>query len=108
MRARSTSAKPIEARLTLVNTSGQSITATINLTTQFQDIEIPLNNFKSGEALLLPRPYPGFLPLIFKGGNAATNLSAMEKVELSAAHNLSASEKEPFGLELERIWLIKK
>lgn len=109
LRARSTSAKPMEARVTLVNTSGQSITTAVNLTTQFQDIEIPLSNFKSGESLLLPRPYPGFLPLTFNGGNAAVDLSAMEKVELTVAYNFSASEKEqPFGLELERIWLIKK
>ena len=109
VRARSTSAKSIEARLTLVNASGQSVTATVNLTTQFQDIEIPLSNFKSGESLLLPRPYPGFLPLTFNGGNTTVNVSAMEKVELTTAHNFTASEKEqPFGLELERIWLIKK
>jgi hypothetical protein len=110
IRARTSNEKPIDAKVSLVNSNAQTVSATVSLTTQFQDIEIPLQNFKPGSSLLMPRPYPGFLPLTFNGGpiNGKFNLLEAERIEITAASGLTDSEKEKsFGLEIESIYLKK-
>jgi hypothetical protein len=59
--------------------------------------------------LLLPRPYPGFLPLWFKGsGNASFKLSEIEKIQVIIGTDVPESEfKKPYSLEVESIWLEK-
>jgi hypothetical protein len=105
---RARSSKPVEATITLVNVYGQSFSAPVKITDQFQEIEIPLMQFKAGKSLLLPRPYPGFLPLAFNGGTGKLELQEVEKVELTAGNNFSSAEKESgLTLEVERIGLKK-
>ncbi|MCW5912640.1 MAG: membrane or secreted protein [Cyclobacteriaceae bacterium] len=108
IRARSSKAQPVEATVTLVNIHGQAFSATITVTNQLQDIEVPLTDLKPGKSLLLPRPYPGFLPLTFHGGAGRFDLKESEKIELTTGYNFTAAEKESaFSLEVERIGLKK-
>lgn len=105
---RARSSKPIEATITLVNVYGQSFSSPVKITDQFQEIEIPLKQLKDGKSLLLPRPYPGFLPLTFNGGIGKFELQEIEKVELTTRNKLSSTEKESgLTLEVERIGLKK-
>ncbi|MBX2915080.1 MAG: membrane or secreted protein [Cyclobacteriaceae bacterium] len=105
---RARSSKPVAATITLVNVYGQSFSAPVKITDRFQEIEIPIMQFKAGNSLLLPRPYPGFLPLTFNGGAGKLELQEIEKVELTAGNNFSSVEKERgLTLEVERIGLKK-
>ncbi|MBX2897690.1 MAG: membrane or secreted protein [Cyclobacteriaceae bacterium] len=105
---RARSSKPVEATITLVNVYGQSFSAPVKTTDHFQEIEIPLMQFKAGKSLLLPRPYPGFLPLTFNGGAGKFDLHEIEKVEITTGNNFTAAEKERgLTLEIERIGLKK-
>jgi hypothetical protein len=102
------SSKPVEATITLVNVYGQSFSAPVKTTDQFQEIEIPFIQFKAGKSLLLPRPYPGFLPLTFNGGAGKFDLHEIEKVEITTGNNFTAAEKESgLTFEVERIGLKK-
>jgi len=105
---RARSSKPVEATITLVNVYGQSFSALVKINDQFRELEIPLAQFKAGKSLLLPRPYPGFLPLAFNGGTGTFSLHETEKVEITTGYNFTSAEKESdLTLEVERIGLKK-
>jgi hypothetical protein len=107
IRARTAETQPRNAKITLTNKDGFSFSAPLTITNVFRDIEIPINDMHSDSALLLPRPYPGFLPLRFKGlGTPAFKLADMEKVQLTVGEDVIESEfKKPYSLEVQSIWL---
>jgi hypothetical protein len=110
IRARTAEAQPAKAKLTLTNRDGLSFAAYITLTNNFQDIEVSLNNLGADSVLLLPRPYPGFLPLWFKGTGtpAAFSLEDIEKIQVTIGSELISSEmNKPYSFEVESIWLQK-
>ena len=110
VRVRTTNPEPVQATLTLINGNCQAVSAGITIGKNFEDMEIPLKNFKPGISLLMPRPYPQFLPLTFDGETVQGNfdLTTAERIEISAAADLPASEMvKPFGLEIESIWFRK-
>jgi hypothetical protein len=110
IRARTVEAQPVRAKITLINKDAFSFSTFITLTNAFRDIEVPLNNLVQDSALLLPRPYPGFLPLWFKAsGSSSFNLSDIEKIQVTIGTDLSESEfNKPYSLEVASIWLEKK
>jgi Cellulase (glycosyl hydrolase family 5) len=107
IKARTTAAKPVYAKLTLINKDGFSYAATFLLPATFTNITVPINEFKPDSCLLLPRPYPGFLPLWFKGSGKAEafRLSGTEKLQLTIRPGNESNK--PYGLELESIQLKK-
>ncbi|MBC7830345.1 MAG: membrane or secreted protein [Chitinophagaceae bacterium] len=110
VRAKTSETRPIKAKITLTNKDAFSFSTFINLNNTFQDLEVPINNLAQDSALLLPRPYPGFLPLWFKGsGIASFALADMERIQVSVGSELHESEfKKPYSLEVESIWLEKR
>jgi hypothetical protein len=53
--------------------------------------------------LLLPRPYPGFLPLWFKpGAMGSFNMQDAEKMQV-----ISFGENKPLDIEVVSVWLEK-
>lgn len=110
VRARTTNTTPIKAKVVLIGQDASSLSAFISLSNDFQDLEIPLNSFVADAALLMPRPYPGFLPLYFKGPNSGNKLKLfdLEKVEITIGSDLAESElKKPHTFDVENIWFQK-
>lgn len=110
IRAKSTTA-PLQSKVTLIFSDGSAISAPILISGEFQNIEIPIRNFKPDNSLLMPRPYPHFLPLTFKSSTAPieVDLSTAEKIEITTGENLTASEKiKSYSLAVEYIRLSKK
>ncbi|MEO8174833.1 MAG: hypothetical protein ABI581_17175, partial [Sediminibacterium sp.] len=66
-------------------------------------------DFTADSALLLPRPYPGFMALRFKAsGTASFKWNDVEKIELTAGTDIPASEfKKQYDIEIGSIWLFK-
>ena len=92
LRARAGETAPLNAKITLVNKDGFSFSIILTLTNDFQDIDVPLNNLKSDSELLLPRPYPGFLPLWFRAsGNSSFNLKDIEKIQVTIGTDISCN-----------------
>lgn len=82
--------KNTSCKIALVDTDGQAYSKTFFVTGAMQ-VEIPLVELRPDDALLLPRPYPGFQPLYFKSSSRKKfNLAAIEKFQLS--HTYSGSE----------------
>ncbi|MDB5193882.1 MAG: rane or secreted protein, partial [Segetibacter sp.] len=108
IRARTDSA-PTQLRLAFITADAAAFAANITLTNSFQDIEIPITNFKHDSSLLLPRPYPGFLPLWFKTSAAGSfKLSELDKMEITFGNNFSpASLNKPVSIEIEYVELVK-
>ncbi len=84
MRARTANDEPVQMKLALITKDAQAFATYPILTNQFKEIEIPLHTLMPDSSLLLPRPYPGFLPLWFKSSsNMPFNLIDAERVEVS-------------------------
>jgi hypothetical protein len=111
IRARTTENGPVQAKIILTNADAISVSVIITLTNSFGDIEVPLTNLIPDSALLLPRPYPGYLPSKFKGDGSAAGfkLSDAEKIEITIGSELSPAEfNKSYSIEVESIWLQKK
>lgn len=110
VRARATGTQPVKAKVVLTNADAISAASWITLTDKFMDIEVPLNNLTADSSLLMPRPYPGFQALWFKGSGSASGfcLQDAEKLEITIGSELPPSEfNKPYGMEIQSIWLQK-
>lgn len=109
IRARTTNAAPVQAKVTLITDDAAGYAANIALNNTLQEIEIPLSSLKSSTLMLLPRPYPSFHPYWFKPGKVeAFNLNQAEKFEITIGEGLSPAEKDkPLSFEVESVWLEK-
>ncbi len=111
IRARSASTKTLKAKVALIFSDGSAVSSFVALSNEFKDAAIPIESFVLDSALLLPRPYPGFQPLLFKVNRSGNkiDLTKAERIEVTIGAGIPSSElKEPFNLEVESIWLKKK
>lgn len=73
-----------KVKIGLIDTDGHFFAREITAGQQFNEIEIPLSELRTDQQLLLPRPYPGFLPLYHQSSTKASfDLLQMEKLEVT-------------------------
>lgn len=97
---RARSPQEVKLKLALITTDAEAYSTSIQLSKDWQDIEIPLSSLQPDSFLLLPRPYPGFLPLYFKTANVSPlDIKKTEKLEIGFSGN------GVVGIEIESIWL---
>lgn len=96
------------ARLVLTTRDAAAYVAEVELGDDLQEVRVPLSAFRPGAQLLLPRPYPSFLPLSFQtAGPATLPLAQAEVLQVllePAATPVPAANPRPF-LDLESIYL---
>jgi hypothetical protein len=81
---RAGSTAPQQLHLTLVTSNGAAFTQNIPVDTAMQEIVVPLTAFKKDRMLLLPRAYPGFMPLYFRSGSAEPfSVNNLDRIQLS-------------------------
>jgi hypothetical protein len=92
-------------RVGLITRDAQAFTAYVTVDSSYRDIEVPLAALVKDSALLLPRPYPGFLPLWFlSAADTPFNLREVEKLELF----IRAGEADrPREVLVETVQLVK-
>ncbi len=99
---------PIKVGFTLSN--GGAMTSVVNLDSTLREIEISIADLQGDKALLLPRPYPGFMPLFLSLNDSEVKLD-WEKIEkIQVAFNLEELEENitnPFQVEIEKLYLKK-
>jgi hypothetical protein len=102
MHARATE-KPVKIEVTLINKDGNGYTAKTSLSAD-QDVQIiNLKDLTEGRMFLLPRPYPGFLPLWYSAKTKKPfSLSEIERIQLLVP--VDGNEEMP-GFELTSITL---
>ena len=92
-----------KVKIGLIDTDAQFFSAEIQTSGRLQDIEIPLSSLKPDHQLLLPRPYPGFLPLYYQGDHKSSfTLSNAEKLELTFGY---ATNEAPLNIAVESVYL---
>jgi hypothetical protein len=111
VRARSTQNAGTTIRLILLTGEGINYSAAIELKNNWQDIEIPFNQFKNNYALILPFSYPQFLPKIWDGKDTANagylSPGKIEYVQIVCDKSSAKinNGKMETGFEIESIYL---
>jgi hypothetical protein len=110
IKARTTNNKPTQLRIALINEHAQAYVAYATLDTIMREIVIPIQRLKPDSMLLLPRPYPGFLPLWFsQPATDKLQLTTIERVEFSFGHDIQITDKDkPYSIEVGSLELRQK
>jgi hypothetical protein len=95
-----TSAQPME--IGLIDKNGTAIAAEINITPNENIWRIPLNEFSNGSFLIIPRPFPEFLPYKLPSNSKAFDWSSAEMLQVV----VKPGKQENVNLNIERIWLV--
>lgn len=94
---------PVKANVSLITTDALCFSTSIKAGNEWSEIRIPLNTMQADSFLLLPRPYPGFLPLWFRSG--ATGSLAIQDAEKIQV--VCFGEGKMTELEVSSMWLEK-
>ena len=87
--AKANVASPLKAKIALITKDAKSYAAYIQLNPSEELITVHLNQLRVEDMLLLPRPYPGFLPLFYKSQSTKEfNLNDVEKIEVTFGYDL--------------------
>jgi hypothetical protein len=94
---------PVSATISLITNDALCFSSTVNTSNEWKEIRIPLSSLHADSLLLLPRPYPGFLPLWFKSGATSSfNMADAEKLQA-----VCYGEGKMADLEIAAVWLEK-
>jgi hypothetical protein len=94
---------PVMAKVSLITNDAFCFSANINAGKEWSDVKIPLSSLHLDSCLLLPRPYPGFLPLWFKANATGSfNMTDAEKLQI-----ICYGEGKTADLEVASLWLEK-
>lgn len=109
LRARTNSLLPVKVKLALITTDAAAYAASVTLSPTFQDIEIPVSSLQRDSMLLLPRPYPGFMPLWFNADSQRIfSLTDIEKLQITIGSELLPADfNKAYNIEVETVWLKK-
>jgi hypothetical protein len=100
-------AEATEFEVTLVGRTAEAFTAKVAAGAGLQFISIPLDQFQRDSFLLLPRPYPSYLPLWFRDkGSKALMAQEVERLEIRLGKGLAT--RKTYGVDILGVWLIKK
>jgi len=92
-----------KVKVGLIDTDAHFFATEILAGKDFKLIEIPLNQLKNDSQLLLPRPYPGFLPLYYPSSNQmAFSIKNAEKLEVTFGYGVNT---KPVNISIESIYL---
>lgn len=90
--ARTTEDKASNIKIGLIDIHAHFFAAEVQIDQDFKAIKVPLNILKPSAQLLLPRPYPGFLPLYLEtSANESFDVKLAEKLEVTFGHGLEIS-----------------
>ncbi len=94
---------PTRAKLALITRDALCFSVPITTSHEWSEIRIPLTSLQADSSLLLPRPYPGFLPLWFKS-NATGHFRIQDAEKLQV---ICYGEGKAADLEIVSMWLEK-
>lgn len=105
IRAKASAATNVQ--VSLITTMAMAYGAVVSVGKEWQEMEIPLSHLQPTDFLLLPRPYPGFQPLLFKAeGTASFSITDAERLEVRFGIT-TGSAASPLTVEVGDVWLMK-
>jgi hypothetical protein len=93
------SAQPIE--IGLIDKNGSVMAGIITIAANEKIFRIPLKDFANAPFLIIPRPYPEFLPYEVQPNNKPFDWSSIETLQLE----VKQGKQENVDLNIEKIWL---
>ena len=103
---RARASEQLNARIALISKDGNAYADTIRVQKEWKDYVVSLSGLDNAAYLLLPRPYPGFLPLWFQSTSKQLfNIQDIEKLEFFFGNHSSSS---PVTVELATVRLLKE
>jgi hypothetical protein len=97
--------KPVRVKINLINKHASSFAAYLNITSASTTHEILLSDLHADSALILPRPYPSFLPLYFKPDKQEKfSLADIEKIQITFGRDVSNASTSPTIIEIGSVW----
>ncbi|MGN6421388.1 MAG: hypothetical protein ACTHMC_27990 [Pseudobacter sp.] len=92
-------------RLILVDRDAHSYSHTLTLDGTDSTYDLPVSSFTRSPFLLVPRPYPMFLPLWFmSNATAPLQISAIEKIQVVYMPEENPGVTGPQGYAIEAVW----
>lgn len=106
-RGKSLTGLSIPVQVALVTADGHAYGGIVHLETEMKAHELRIEDLQDVELVLLPRPYPTFLPYYFENaGKSSLDLRDVEVVQVSIGPGLPDDTKEkPQGIAIEQIFL---
>ena len=98
---------PVQVELIMKNGAAYGQTFTLHPGEQQKDYQILLKDFKPVKSVLLPRPYPTFLPYYSAvESNGPLGLSQVESVQVSIGPGIAKEDwNKKYELHISSIWL---
>jgi hypothetical protein len=98
---------PLRIRLALIDRKGRTFGGEVELTPETRDYVIPIQDLKPVKQVILPRPYPTFLPYFFTYDDSKPiDMSSIETLQISIGGQ-SGNAEGPFRFQLESVRLEK-
>lgn len=105
LRGTATNGQRATIRLILVDRDANSYCHTLTLDGSGKTYELPVSSFIKSPFLLVPRPYPMFLPLWFmSNATAPLQITAIEKLQVMYMPEENPGLTGPQGYSIEAIW----
>ncbi len=105
VKAKSTNGGHVVLRIILVDRNGGAFSTPVTITSNYANHSVSFDKFKFGSMMLLPRPFPPFLPLWFRSSELAPlRLQDIEEVQFLVEPNVEDAA-ESYGFEIESVWL---
>jgi hypothetical protein len=111
VRARAVGRAADRLEVALVTRDGAAWSTVLELTDRWQDHEVPVATLRPAALVLLPRPYPQFLPYLLTPPDTGTlRLAELDGLQFSAAADLfgEADRAGSHGFAVERVVLVRK
>lgn len=97
--------KPLSLQISLIDTEGHAFGTKLELGTEIQDASVDLNLLQPIKLVLLPRPYPTFLPYYFEGSlSGKFDIGTVETLQISVGPQAEDTDAG-FALAIESIRL---
>ncbi|WP_157781174.1 cellulase family glycosylhydrolase [Hymenobacter sedentarius] len=90
--------------VTLATKDAHAYSASLPLGAEMQEVRIPLSAFQPAPLLLVPRPYPGFLPLTFQAASQPPFKLANAEV-LQVVWDAAPATGTPVNVDIEWVFL---
>ncbi len=95
VKARALNDKPVKLQVALVMNNGSSFGKVIELDPEMKEHQIDLSKLKPIKTVILPRPYPTFLPLYFEHAvKEPFYIKNAESLQFSIGPELSEAEQQ--------------
>jgi len=106
---RSTGVLTDKCIIALIDKDGMAWTSSVPLSIKWQEVQVPLSEFKPGKAVMLPQDWPGVNPYWYpvQENEKKLQMDNIEKLQLSIRKELfPGSEDKSHGMEIESVGLI--